>query len=38
MSREGILERLGAGEVLVHDGATGTEIEARGFACDSGIW
>jgi S-methylmethionine-dependent homocysteine/selenocysteine methylase len=38
MSRQGILDRLGAGDVLVHDGATGTELEARGFACDSGIW
>lgn len=38
MARVGILDRLGAGDVLVHDGATGTELEARGFACDSGIW
>jgi homocysteine S-methyltransferase len=29
MARVGILERLGA---------TGTELEARGFACNSGIW
>ena len=38
MARVGILDRLHAGDVLVHDGATGTELEARGFACDSGIW
>jgi homocysteine S-methyltransferase len=38
MSRENILDRLRAGDVLVHDGATGTELEARGVDCDSGAW
>lgn len=37
MSRENILDRLHAGDVLVHDGATGTELEARGIR-DSGAW
>ena len=35
MSRRSILERLSAGDVLVHDGATGTELEARGVDCTS---
>ena len=38
MTRENILERLRVGDVLVHDGATGTELEARGVDCDSGDW
>ena len=36
--REPILDRLHAGDVLVHDGATGTELELRGVDCDSGVW
>ena len=38
MSRPGILDRLRAGEALVHDGATGTELEARGVEFESGVW
>ena len=38
MTRRDIIDRLRAGDVLVHDGATGTELEARGFECDSGAW
>jgi homocysteine S-methyltransferase len=38
VSRKDISDRLRAGEVLVHDGATGTELEARGVDCSSGAW
>ncbi len=38
MSRENILDRLRAGDVLVHDGATGTELEACGVDSNSGAW
>ncbi|MDA1347639.1 MAG: homocysteine S-methyltransferase family protein [Chloroflexi bacterium] len=38
MTRRDIVDRLRAGDVLVHDGATGTELEARGFDCNSGAW
>ena len=38
MSRQNILDRLRAGDVLVHDGATGTELEVRGIDCDSDVW
>jgi S-methylmethionine-dependent homocysteine/selenocysteine methylase len=38
MTRRVIIDRLRAGDVLVHDGATGTELESRGFDCDSGAW
>ncbi len=38
MPRENIVDRLRAGDVLVLDGATGTELEARGIACDSRAW
>ncbi len=36
--RKNILDRLSDGDVLVHDGATGTELEARGVDFSSGIW
>ncbi len=35
--RINILDRLRSGDVLLHDGATGTELEARGVG-DSGAW
>ncbi len=38
MARRSILDRLRAGDVLVHDGATGTELEARGVDCAPGAW
>ena len=38
MAKQNILDRLRAGDVLVHDGATGTELEARGIDCDSDAW
>ena len=38
MPRRNILDRLRAGDVLVHDGATGTELEARGIACAPPAW
>ena len=38
MPRRNILDRLHAGDVLVHDGATGTELEVRGVDCDPGAW
>ena len=38
MPRRNILDRLREGDVLVHDGATGTELEVRGVDCETGIW
>ena len=38
LSRESILDRLHAGDVLVHDGATGTELEVRGVDCSTRAW
>ena len=33
-----MLDRLRSGDVLVLDGATGTELAARGVDCETGIW
>jgi len=38
MGRPNILDRLRAGDVLIHDGATGTELEARGINCKKAAW
>ena len=38
MPTKSILDRLRDGDVLLHDGATGTELEARGVDCETGIW
>lgn len=35
---QGLLERLGSGEVLVLDGAVGTEIQRRGVPMDTRAW
>lgn len=38
MPPDGLLERLDAGEVLVLDGAVGTELQRRGVPMDSEAW
>lgn len=38
MSYQRLLRRLGAGEVVVLDGATGTELQRRGVPMDAAAW
>ena len=36
MPTQGIVERLAAGELLIHDGATGSELQRRGVDVNRG--